>query len=150
MYVGESEKNIAEMFEQARKEEAVLLLDEADSFLRDRKGAHRNWEVTQVNELLTQMEAYTGIFICSTNLMDDLDTASLRRFDLKIKLDYLKPDQAWTLFRQVVKEQGGRLTQPSKWKQQLSYYHNLTPGDFATICSPKSFILRKIRISSVI
>lgn len=73
--------------------------------------------------------------------MDSLDAASIRRFDLKIKLDYLKPEQLWTLFRQVVKEQGGRLTQQVKWKQELSHYHNLTPGDFATI-------VRQNRLSS--
>ena len=73
--------------------------------------------------------------------LDSLDAASIRRFDLKIKLDYLKPEQLWTLFRQVVKEQGGRLTQQAKWKQQLSHYHNLTPGDFATI-------VRQNRLSS--
>lgn len=36
-------------------------------FLADRRGAERNWEITQVNELLTQMEAFDGIFVCTTN-----------------------------------------------------------------------------------
>ena len=68
-YVGGTEANIAEMFSEAKRENAVLLLDEADSFLRDKNHARQSWEITQVNELLTQMEAYDGIFICSTNLM---------------------------------------------------------------------------------
>ncbi|MDX8413856.1 MAG: AAA family ATPase, partial [Mariprofundales bacterium] len=55
-WIGESEKNIANMFAQARSEEGVLLLDEADSFLRNRLDAKQPWEVTQVNELLVQME----------------------------------------------------------------------------------------------
>jgi len=140
-YVGESEKNIALMFDEAKNENAVLLLDEADSFLRDRKGANRSWEVTQVNELLTQMESYEGIFICSTNLIDNIDEASIRRFDLKIKLDYCQAEQVWRLFKQVLKqaskEQGSHFA-PKKaekliWKQQLYLYHNLTPGDFATV-----------------
>jgi SpoVK/Ycf46/Vps4 family AAA+-type ATPase len=133
MYVGQSEKNIAQMFEQAKTEDAVLLLDEADSFLRDRKKANQSWQITQVNELLTQMEAFQGIFICSTNLMGDLDEASIRRFDLKIKLNYMKQNQVWNLFRQVIAEQGNRLTQQTKWKSQLSNFHNLTPGDFVTV-----------------
>ena len=87
-YVGEAEMNIAKIFEQAKRDNAVLLLDEADSFLMDRKRANHSWEVTQVNELLTQMEVFEGIFVCSTNLMDNLDEASIRRFDLKIKIDY--------------------------------------------------------------
>ncbi len=63
---GENEKNIAGMFAEARQQDAVLVLDEADSFLADRRDAQRNWEITQVNELLTQMEAFDGIFICTT------------------------------------------------------------------------------------
>ncbi len=69
-YVGQTEKRIAALFDDARQRDAVLVLDEADSFLRDRHGAHRAWEVTQVNELLTQMEAFEGIFICTTNWME--------------------------------------------------------------------------------
>src|SRR5262249_49163191 len=97
-YVGEAERNIARMFHEARLEGAVLLLDEADSLLRDRRGAVRAWEVTQVNEMLTQMEAFEGIFIASTNLIDSLDEAAMRRFDARVRLDYLAPGQAARMF----------------------------------------------------
>jgi SpoVK/Ycf46/Vps4 family AAA+-type ATPase len=63
---------------------AVLLLDEADSFLRSRRRAERNYEVTEVNEMLQGMERFAGIFICTTNLFEDLDEAALRRFTFKI------------------------------------------------------------------
>ncbi len=139
-YIGGTEANIAEMFQEAIYEKAVLLLDEADSFLRDRRKAHRGWEVTQVNELLTRMERYEGIFICSTNLMDDLDAASLRRFDLKIKFDFLSAAQAWLLFEEAVQDGIGGLKEQGRWKQQLAGLDALTPGDFATV-------LRKNRIS---
>jgi hypothetical protein len=66
-------------------EQAVLLLDEADSFLRSRRRAERNYEVTEVNEMLQGMERFAGIFICTTNLFDDLDEAALRRFTFKIR-----------------------------------------------------------------
>ena len=132
-YVGMTEKNIAGMYRQAQDEGAVLLLDEADSFLRDRVGARQSWEVTQVNEMLTQMESYEGVFICSTNLVDNLDPASLRRFDFKIYLDYLKADQTWVLFQQILKDQGTAITANNRWKEKLSRYSNLTPGDFATV-----------------
>ena len=46
-YVGETEQNMARMFDEAEAEEAVLLLDEADSFLRSRRLAERNYEVTR-------------------------------------------------------------------------------------------------------
>jgi SpoVK/Ycf46/Vps4 family AAA+-type ATPase len=58
----------------------VLLLDEADSFMQSRKDAVRNYEVSEVNEMLQGMERFNGIFICTTNLFDRLDEAALRRF----------------------------------------------------------------------
>jgi len=96
-YIGEAEQNMARAFKEAGDGESILLIDEVDSFLQDRRKAERPWEVTQVNEMLTQMEQFEGIFIASTNLVDNLDQASLRRFDLKIKFDYLKEEQAFRL-----------------------------------------------------
>jgi len=127
-WVGEAEKNIARMFAQAESEDDVLLLDEADSLLRDRRGANRSWEVTQVNELLVQMENFEGLFICSTNLMDDLDQASLRRFAIKVKFDYLKPEQAWKMLKQ---ECVGKVS--DKDRQTITSMRNLAPGDFAAV-----------------
>ena len=132
-YLGVTEQNIASMFQQAQADEAVLLLDEADSFLRDRAGAVRSWEVTQVNELLTRMEAFDGLFICSTNLVDTLDQASLRRFDLKIRFDYLKPAQSWILFRQILEDHGTVPPGEDSWRQRVGRFSKLTPGDFATV-----------------
>ncbi len=79
-YVGETEQNMAKMFEEAQTEGAVLLLDEADSFLRSRHRAERTYEVTEVNEMLQGMERFGGLFICTTNLFDEIDEAPLRRF----------------------------------------------------------------------
>jgi SpoVK/Ycf46/Vps4 family AAA+-type ATPase len=128
MWVGESEKNIAEMFKEAKKENGVLLLDEADSFLRDRRGADHSWEVTQVNELLVQMENFDGLFICSTNLMDDLDQASLRRFAIKVEFDYLSPDQACKMLQQ---ECIGKIT--DRDRQAITLMTNIAPGDFSAV-----------------
>lgn len=128
-----TEQYLADMFTQAQEDDAVLLLDEADSFLTDRQGARDSWEVTQVNELLTQMESFDGLFICSTNLMDKLDGASLRRFDIKIRFNYLNREQCWTLFREVIKSQGQRLRNAHALKTRLDQLGNLTPGDFATV-----------------
>ena len=94
MWAGETEKNIARCFRQAEMEEAILLVDEVEGFLQDRREAKHSWEVTGVNEMLTRMEGFPGIFIASTNFLDNLDQASLRRFDLKIKFAYLLPPQS--------------------------------------------------------
>ena len=136
MWVGETEKNLARMFREANTEGAVLLLDEADSFLQDRRGATRSWEVSQVNELLTQMECFEGIFLCATNFLDRLDGASLRRFGLKVQFDYLTTEQRIAFFGELVSELG--IAQPDdladiKIRRTLAELTNLTPGDFAAV-----------------
>jgi SpoVK/Ycf46/Vps4 family AAA+-type ATPase len=130
-YVGLAERHIAQMFREARSEGAVLLLDEADSLLRDRQGAQRSWEVTQVNEMLTQMEDFRGIFIASTNLMDSLDAAAMRRFDVRVRLDYLGAVQAGEMFEGLV--QALRLACTGQARRALDRLVNLTPGDFASV-----------------
>jgi SpoVK/Ycf46/Vps4 family AAA+-type ATPase len=130
-YVGGTEKLLAAMFEEARAEGAVLLLDEADSFLQERGKAQQSWQVTQVNEMLTQMESFDGIFIASTNLMDQLDAAALRRFDLKVRFDYLRPEQAWIMFQDAARRLG--IESDVAMKGCLSSLSILTPGDFATV-----------------
>ena len=96
-------KTLHEAFKQATDDGALLLIDEVDSFLQDRRNAQQSWEVSQVNELLIQMEMFSGIFIASTNLMDSLDQAALRRFDLKVKFGFLKKDQAESLFASALR-----------------------------------------------
>lgn len=131
-YVGETEQKIAQMFKRAQQNGAVLLLDEADSFLSTRLAAKNAWEVTAVNELLVQMERFDGLFICSTNLMQALDIAALRRFALKIKFDYLSKEQRWALFLTQV---GKRPTAQrcETLRNELDKLNTLTPGDFATV-----------------
>jgi transitional endoplasmic reticulum ATPase len=138
MWLGETEKNIARAFKQAEQEGALLLIDEVDSFLQDRRGAHASWEVSQVNEMLTQMESFPGVFIASTNLMEGLDQASLRRFDLKVKFDFLKPVQACELLRRHCI--GLSLATPlPEHDSRLRNLSKLTPGDFAAVVRQNRF-----------
>ena len=132
MWVGGTEKNIAESFRQAETEDAILLIDEIEGFLQDRREARHSWEVTGVNEMLTRMEGYPGIFIASTNLLDSLDQAALRRFDMKIKFDYLLPRQSQALLESHCKTLN--LVGPDKAQAAyLGRLRNLTPGDFAAV-----------------
>lgn len=136
-YVGENEKRIAEMFADAESEDAVLLLDEADTFLRDRSMADQQWEVSLVNELLQRMERFSGIFICTTNLFKQLDQAALRRFTFKLEFRELTAEQRWSMFLNE-SGLGAKNTDLSdetaaRIKQELSAIEMLTPGDFATI-----------------
>lgn len=98
MWIGQTERNIARAFAEARREGAVLLLDEADSFLHSREGAQRSWEVTQVNQLLKELEAYDGLVALCTNHFQALDTAVLRRLDLKVRFARLRAADAREAF----------------------------------------------------
>ncbi len=120
MWLGQSEKNIARAFKQAEQDGALLLIDEVDSFLQDRRGAQHSWEVSQVNEMLTQMESFPGVFIASTNLMDGLDQAALRRFNLKVKFDFLRPEQACELLRRYCLQLDLAPPQPRRFRGSRS------------------------------
>ncbi len=139
-YVGMAEKNIAQAFKEAKREGAILQIDEADTFLQSRENAVRSWEVSQVNELLTQMESFEGIFIASTNLMDHIDTAAMRRFDLKLEFKPMTPAQSFKMLTQLLQAQGISQIYEPKILKNLEQLNHLTPGDFAAV-------IRKFEIS---
>ena len=131
-FVGETEQQMAAMFREAEAEKAVLLLDEADSFLQDRRNAQRTYEVTEVNEMLQGMERYNGIFVCTTNLMDSIDQAALRRFTFKIRFKPLTRDQRERMF--VVEALAGDAARLSDaLRSRLAKLEQLCPGDFAAV-----------------
>ena len=136
MWVGQCEQNIAEAFREARTEDALLLFDEADSFLRDRNQARNSWEVTQVNEFLQQLEAHRGVVVCTTNLWHELDPASLRRFALKIAFDYLDAPRARLLFCSLLAPfcaQPLTAEDEERVERGCARLLALTPGDLATV-----------------
>jgi SpoVK/Ycf46/Vps4 family AAA+-type ATPase len=131
-YVGETEQNMARMFEEAQSEGAVLLLDEADSFLRSRRMAERHYEVSEVNEMLQGMERFSGVFVCTTNLFDDLDEAALRRFTFKIRFNALDAAQRARMFVAEALDGDAQQLTPEQ-RARLAALDQLTPGDFAAV-----------------
>ena len=123
-WVGDTEKRIAEAFAEARDAGSFLVFDEADSLLADRRFAVRSWKVSQVNEMLTWMEAHPLPFACTTNFGEHLDPATLRRFAFKVMLDYLAPEQVEAAFQRFF-----ALSPPVG----LARLPALTPGDFAVV-----------------
>ena len=131
-YVGETEQNMAKMFDEAQTEQSVLLLDEADSFLRSRRMAERSYEISEVNEMLQGMERFSGVFICTTNLFQELDEAALRRFTFKIQFKPLTPPQRERMFvAEALDGDEARFT--AEQRQRLRQLDALAPGDFAAV-----------------
>lgn len=123
-YVGETEKRIAAAFARAAERGAMLLIDEADSFLFRREAGQRSWETGMVNEMLRWMEHPRAPFVTTTNLADRLDPAMQRRFTCRVNFAALAPPQAQALFTARF-----GMTAPAS----LMAMHGLTPGDFAAV-----------------
>ncbi len=123
-WVGETERNIADAFADARRDGAVLLFDEVDSLLFDRADATRSWEVAQVNELLTWLDGHSLPVFAATNHPGRLDPAALRRFVFKLSLGPLSPARATRAFECFF-----GVAPPT----DVPMPANLTPGDFAVV-----------------
>jgi len=129
MWVGGTERALAEAFERAADEEAILLIDEIDGFLSARSNATRTWEVTQVNELLTQMEGFAGVLLATTNRLEGLDPASIRRFDLKVGFEVPGAAELEALGRALCQRVGAEVPAEGPF----SKLRGLCAGDFAAV-----------------
>ena len=136
MFVGESEKNIAKAFEEAKKQKKILLFDEVDSFFRERSYASQGWEITQVNEFLNQMERFEGIVICTTNLRNIMDKAMQRRFHIMVEFKALKNEGVQSLL--------GKYFPHFDFNEEdirrISRFQSATPGDFGNLSSRLRFM----------
>lgn len=128
MYVGGTEQAIKQAFAEAEKEHAILFLDEIDGMLQSRERATRNWEVTQVNELLHRMENFNGVMIGATNFAVNLDPAVMRRFTFKLEFDYLDDAGKKIFFERMFHAQ----LVPDE-ERRLAQIQHLAPGDFRTV-----------------
>lgn len=92
-YIGETEKNLARIFDEAEKAQAVLLFDEADSLFAGRtevRSSNDRYANLEVNFLLQRLEEYSGVSILTTNAPQGIDEAFQRR--IRFKIDFPKPD----------------------------------------------------------
>ncbi len=86
-WVGETEKNIAKIFQNAKQKDLVICLDEADTLLANRKFSRQDFEIRFVNVMLQEIERFEGAAILTTNMETLLDPALERRVTLKVKFE---------------------------------------------------------------
>lgn len=141
-YVGESEKNIAAAFEEASEKKAVLMIDEADSLFTSRQGAHTSWEVSLTNEVLSQMEDFEGVFICTTNLLNNFDSAAMRRFDWKVAFLPSTPEGRVKLYSTYFNNNQD-ISDNIKNVLIDSRLNGICPGDFKAVWRKLRFIDEK-------
>jgi len=97
-YIGETEKNLERIFNEAQTSNAILFFDEADAIFGKRsevKDAHDRYANIEVSYLLQRMEQYDGVTVLATNLRANLDDAFTRR--LNFALDFPFPDDKYRL-----------------------------------------------------
>jgi SpoVK/Ycf46/Vps4 family AAA+-type ATPase len=81
-YVGETEKNLTRVFDEAQRAGAVLFFDEADALFGKRtdvKDAHDRYANLDISYLLERLEEYEGLMILATNRRENVDDAFIRR-----------------------------------------------------------------------
>jgi SpoVK/Ycf46/Vps4 family AAA+-type ATPase len=147
-WIGATEQNISSVFEEAEREGAILFIDEADSFFYSRESAYRSWEISQTNEMLTQMENHKGILICCTNLLANLDCAAMRRFQWKIEFKPLLPEGKLKCYMEYFannndgknKDKHYRQILVADQAQRIMKIENLTPGDIKAVWTKFQFV----------
>jgi winged helix domain-containing protein/ATPase family protein associated with various cellular activities (AAA) len=134
-YIGDTEKRLAELFDQAEEMNACLFIDEADALFGKRgdvKDASDRYANMQVNYLLQRIEEYSGVVILATNLRSNLDSAFLRR--IHFSLDFPFPDE-------IIRYQIWRGMFPDKLER---------PGDQVLAALAKQFELNGGSIRNVV
>jgi transitional endoplasmic reticulum ATPase len=101
MWFGESERNVARMFDECDASGEVLFLDEADTLMTSRNNANHRPEVAVTAEFLRQVELFQGVFVCATNFGGEIDAALMRRFEFRLQLLALSLPQRLDLFANV-------------------------------------------------
>jgi AAA+ superfamily predicted ATPase len=92
-WVGETEKNLNQLFAEAEDANAIIFFDEADALFGKRgevKGAQDRWANIEVNFLLQRVEEYSGVVILATNLSQNIDEAFMRR--IHVMVEFPAPD----------------------------------------------------------
>ncbi len=97
-YIGETEKNLAKIFQEAETSNAILFFDEADALFGKRsevKDAHDRYANIEIGYLLQKMEEYTGVVILATNMKDNMDEAFVRRMHFTVEFPF--PEEQYRL-----------------------------------------------------
>ena len=102
-YIGETEKNLAKVFDQAQQHEWILFFDEADSLFGQRtqvSSANDRYGNQEIGYLLQRIEDFPGVIILASNLKDNIDEAFTRRFQSMIEFNLPGVDERYQLWQQ--------------------------------------------------
>ena len=129
-YIGETEKNLRAVFQEARHAGCILFFDECDALFGKRsevKDAHDRNANVEVAYLLQQLEEHDGVCILATNLIGNIDAAFMRRITYVVRFPFPEPPMREAIYRRMVPD-GAPLADDIDWsflaeKFQLSGGH---------------------------
>ncbi len=104
-YIGETEKNLASLFQKAEHKDWILFFDEADALFGKRTGvrdAHDRYANQEISYLLQRVETYNGLVILASNFMDNIDEAFLRRFQMVIHFPQPRASERLLLWQKAM------------------------------------------------
>ncbi|MDR1085539.1 MAG: ATP-binding protein [Deltaproteobacteria bacterium] len=131
-FVGGAEKRVNGAFQKTQQDEAVLIIDETDSFLFDRNTSVCSWETSAVNQFLICLEECRSICVCTANRLEMLDPAAIRRFSRKVEFTYPSQVQLRSLCRTPLSPLAGSDPDDNDLKA-LDSMTITAPGDFHAV-----------------
>ena len=140
-YIGETEKNLARVFEHAERRDWILFFDEADALFGKRsetKDAHDRYANQEVAYLLQRIESFDGVVVLASNLHRNLDEAFLRRFEAVV---YFPPPRAEERLR-LWREGFSPRAQVTADLERIAAEHDLTGGAIINV-------IRKVSLAAI-
>jgi hypothetical protein len=140
-WVGETEKNLQQVFAEAEDANAVMFFDEAEAFFAQRgdiKGAQDRWAMMETDYLLQRIENYTGAVILATNLRQHIDEAFFRRIHVSVEFPHPDKDQRAVLWTRALSRRHPEMT-PGALSAlfaipELAERHSFTGAAIESIC----------------
>ena len=133
-FIGETEKNLSRIFDQAEDKDWILFFDEADALFGKRtsvKDAHDRYANQEVSYLLQRVEGFNGLVILASNFRNNIDEAFLRRFQSVIYFPKPSPEQRMRLWQKMMPTQASLASDVSL--ASLCKRHELTGANIASV-----------------
>lgn len=104
-YIGETEKNLASLFDRAMNRDWILFFDEADALFGKRtdvKDSHDRYANQEASYLLQRVEEFDGLIILASNLKSNMDEAFMRRFNSVVRFPFPSRDERQAIWQRIL------------------------------------------------
>ncbi len=138
-YIGETEKNLSQLFDAAEGGGALLFFDEADALFGKRsevKDSHDRYANIEINYLLQRMEEYRGLAVLATNMKSAMDQAFVRRLRFIVNFPFPGPKQRQLIWRKVFPPETPR--EELNWERLAGF--DLTGGSIHNVVLNAAFL----------